>query len=70
MLLYDNQPLKDANYNINVLVDIIEKNIKDKLKSELKQKQTFENNIIQKLPYLTWKKTIKIDYITYTSTFK
>lgn len=70
VLLYDNQPLKYANYNINVLVDIIEKNIKDKLKSELKQKQTFENNIIQKLPYLTWKKTIKIDYITYTSTFK
>lgn len=69
-LLYDNQPLKYENYNINVLVDIIEKNIKDKLKSELKQKQTFENNIIQKLPYLTWKKTIKIDYITYTSIFK
>ena len=42
VLLYDNQPLKYANYNINAVVNIIEKAIKDKL---------FEENIIQNLPF-------------------
>ena len=50
MLLYDNQPLKYANYNINAVVNIIDKAIKNKL---------FEENIIQNLPFLTWNKLIK-----------
>ncbi len=60
VLLYDNQPLKYANYNINAVVNIIDKAIKNKL---------FEENIIQNLPFLTWNKLIKKNSITYTSTF-